>query len=216
MKNLKKLSLVLLCSILLFGITGCGNEESLEGNENETVPTYQINLNDNIMIYQSRHSTLCGGWMFPTNASEILGEKIEITDTGYPRINVGSIEIAPHEWNDIYSKLIFDEEKENAALEKFQIWSESSSFGVGKFLPTFENHEFGYEYHTIDLQEPEKYPELNAKLEEGIFAFEKNIDTIFIQEGAYLRTGPCGEAYSEVEVLTEEICEEYHLNCGRW
>lgn len=214
---MKKICLILLCGVLLFGMTGCKNEEEvLETEPNESLPTYQINLNENISVYQSRHSTLCGGWMFPSNAEEILGEKIEITDAGYPRINVGSIEIAPHEWNEIYSQLTFDEEKENKALEKFNGWSDTSFFGVGKFLPTFENHEFGYEYHTIVLKEPEKYPELNVKLEEGIEAFEKNIDTIFIQEGAYLRTGPCGEALSEPELLTEKICEEYHLNCSRW
>ena len=214
---MKKICLILWCGVLLLGITGCKNEEEVFENEpNESLPTYQINLNENIFVYQTYHSTLCGGWMFPLNAEEILENKIERTEVGYPRINVGSIEIAPHEWDEIYSKLTFDEEKENKALEKFQKWQSETYFGVGKFEPTFENHEFGYIYHTIVLKEPEKYSELNVKLEEGIEAFEKNIDTIFVQEEAYLRTGPCGDALSEPELLTEEICEEYHLNCSRW
>ena len=206
---------ILICFFLL-GITGCKNQETVDNDIPEQEPTYQINLNENISVYQTYHSTLCGGWMFPLNAEEILGNKIEMTDAGYPRINVGSIEIAPHEWDEIYLQLTFDEEKENKALEKFEIWSNESYFGVGKFESTFTNHEFGYTYYTIVLEEPEKYSELNGKLEESIEDFENNIDTIFIQEGAYLHTGPCGDAVSGAEILTEEICEEYHLNCGWW
>ncbi len=213
---MKKRVLMVLCGILLLCATGCKNNEVNEHESEGSTLVYQINLNENILVYQSRNSTLCGGWMFPLNAKEILENKIETTDKGYPRINVGSLEIAPHEWEEIYPKLIFDEEKENKSLEKFNEWSKSSSFGVGKFVPTFENHEFGYEYYTIVLKEPEKHSELNSKLEQGIKDFENNIDTIFIQEGAYLRTGPCGEAVSEPEILTEEICESYNFNCSRW
>ena len=216
MRKLRKIGLLILCGVLLLGTTGCENEGIVDNDNTKQEPAYQINLNENISVYQTHHSTLCGGWMFPLNAEEILENKIEMTDAGYPRINVGSIEIAPHEWDEIYFQLTFDTEKENKASEKFKTWSNESYFGVGKFEPTFTNHEFGYTYYTIVLEEPEKYSELNAELEEAIENFEKNIDTIFIQEGAYLHTGPCGGAVSGSEILTEDICEEYHLNCSRW
>ena len=101
---------ILICFFLL-GITGCKNQETVDNDIPEQEPTYQINLNENISVYQTYHSTLCGGWMFPLNAEEILGNRIEMTDAGYPRINVGSIEIAPHEWDEIYPQYGFSSHK---------------------------------------------------------------------------------------------------------
>ena len=39
---------------------------------------------------------------------------------------------------------------------------------------------------------------------------------IFAKNGAYLYTGPCGEALGERQILTEEMCDTFHISCDRW
>lgn len=215
---MKKIEQILLCFLCLCLITGCGKEEAKapEVTATPSEETITINLNDNLEVAQVRHDTVCGGWTFITNAEEIFPDRITNREE-YLELNVGG-DIAPHEWEEARSKLTYDAEKEQKANETFSKITSDQILGITDFEGKFQNHEFSYVYMSLELSDEsqEKYPELKEQLTNHQEAFEEQIKSLFIPEGAYFRRGPCGGAAAYTEILTEELCNQYHLTCDRW
>ncbi len=206
---MKKLFLIVLCGLCFFGTTGCGNKEEQKEQESEKTPT-KINLNDNLEVFENWHVTLCGGQHFTTNAEEVFKNGVtENTAFQYKTIGVGN-EIDPGDWDKLKGQLTYDLEKEKAAEEKFNQIT-SNRFGVGKYVSSFKDHEF----YTLEIVTSNKYDDVNQELKEAEKQINQELSSIFYKD-AYLKQGPCGYGYSIPVTLTEEMCQAYNLNCGRW
>lgn len=211
---MKKVLWLLLFGFLCLLPLGCGKEETLEPTPTPTENEYIVNLNDNIEVYPNRYSTLCGGWMFITNLEDYITAGTVERD-GYTEIQVGSAEIAPHEWEEYLTHFTYDSEKENVAKSEFEA-VDPNLYGIGNYISSFADHKFYYEYYAIELADEEMYPEFASKLNETRQSFENQMLDIFAKNGAYLYTGPCGEALGERQILTEEMCDTFHISCDRW
>ena len=211
---MKKILLLLLGGMVSIFPLGCGKEEVLEPTLTPPDQEYVVNLNDNIEVYYNRYSTLCGGWMFITNLEDYVTAGM-IKQDGYTEIQVGGSDIAPHEWEEYMTHFTYDSDKENMAKSEFnQI--DGNLYGIGNYVSSFDQHKFYYEYNTIEVVDEASYPEFASRLNETRQSFENQMLDIFAKNGAYLYTGPCGEAYGERQVLTDEMCDMFHISCDRW
>ena len=150
---MKKVLWLLLFGFLCLLPLGCGKEETLEPTPTPTENEYIVNLNDNIEVYPNRYSTLCGGWMFITNLEDYITAGTVERD-GYTEIQVGSAEIAPHEWEEYLTHFTYDSEKENVAKSEFEA-VDPNLYGIGNYISSFDDHKFYYEYNAIELADEE-------------------------------------------------------------
>lgn len=197
------------------------NKEEVKPVETPTTPTpveedtkikstlNRINLNDNIIVMDWLSAgTYCNYYIFSDNIEEVIPSKYIKTVNGRKYIILYDEEL-----NDYYqmpdNEIHYLEDLESTAVESLN--SLELPIGIINFQGFNNNHHIGYSYST--LQFLEDYGSLTNEYNNIHNIFSNNLDSIFTN--AYYVQGGCGSGYDPV-LLTETLCEKYHLTCDRW
>lgn len=205
----KKLLLLYVC---LFAFTGCSEKENLENEERK------INLNDNIMVTLNTKSTGnadCFFYMFVDNLQKIFPD-VQIKKNDYYNYvsywsgsssDTVSGEISNEELTNNIGKLNFDTDTEKKIIDLFKKYQKDSYTGIKNIEYVLDNHRLGFTYNYLIFNDYDY--ELDSEI------FDADVQDMLIDAVRF--NGPCGGFdYEEEVLLTEEICDNYNLNCGRW
>ena len=223
----KKVLFLLLCSVLVFNLTGCDNDSNSNPNNNpnnnaantsNNQENSMINLNDNIEITINTKSTgtaNCFFYMFATNLQEVFPTaQIKSTNNYYyvsywpgSESDGTTGEITEEGLNNNMNSLEFDNDQETALIGLFKQYQNGTYTGMKDVEYSFENHRFSFSYNYLVFKN-------NDYTSDGTTANSIIQDAL---TNATKFNGPCGGFdVSDDAVLTENLCDEYNLNCGRW
>ena len=217
MKN--KILIALLCGFFLLSITGCGNQQdSVEekSDQNSDLPAEQMkfNLNDNLEVYTSLMGEPdgCGFSMFATNLKDIFPDATidSYNKVSYwlgPKDDAVDGEISEEDLKDKIDHLEFDLTKENNAKEVMEEVKNNIDHysGMKDFSYSYDNHRFYYYYWYLEFEDSQYSTDATVINEKVNHVFKDSIRF----------HGTCGGTGS-TEILTEELCDEYQLECDRW
>lgn len=177
----------------------------------------KINLNDGISVKLNFVNwSQPGGYYFITNMSSVLPQlegKKSIT-VGWNEDQVGNgIDVLLADWEDALQKFTFDTSKEENAKAVFQKIESANQKGI-QFNPNISGHEFGYKYIYLTVSNT-SYHSLNSAFKANKKDLQNEIDSTF-SNAIYVTLPGYGVYPSYDELLTEEICNEYHLVCSKW
>lgn len=198
----------------------------------------KINLNENILIYKSAFSTKgCGSdVVFTDNIGEVMADYKSYD--GYDIHSNSKFEIdyddyaTDEEFYEAYSKMNEARDKDFSEKKSKLIYNNSN---VTKAHNDIENHlktikglksysvnnnpeSFVIEYEYIYISNSSSLGNFGKTFNQYYSNIDTKIDSIINQYGGKtLLYGGCGDWNDDPSILlTEEICEEYNLNCGRW
>lgn len=209
---MQKFGLGLLCGVLLFSITGCNNDTDAVEEENK------INLNDNVEVSIQTKSTSTADhffYMFVTNLQEVFPSANIKNNDHYYYVSywVGNEEdatdgeISEEGLRNHFNSLDFDADLEEAITNIFNKYQNNAFSGIKDVEYTLDNHRLTYTYHYLTFKNGDYNSEgdtLNREVEE-------------ILKDSTRFNGPYGGFdHSEDVILTEDLCNEYHLECDRW
>jgi len=173
----------------------------------------KINLNENILVTEAYSSTMCGSYVYATNFDAIFGNNDTYACDSCTYKTEAELE-------SLFSQLVFDTTKEQAASNNLKaIMNMKKGFSDEKWS-SFENHKLQYTFHYLlfgynamegEFTHNRFNDEMNANINDKAWAYEKKI----VNTGDYYGGG-CGDAPGEPVLLTQELCNEYHLTCDRW
>ncbi len=177
----------------------------------------KINLNDNISVTLNFVNwSQPGGYYFINNMASVLPQltgKKSIT-VGWDEDKVGDgIDVLLSDWEDALQKFTFDTSKEENAKAVFQKIESANQKGI-QFTPNISGHEFGYKYIYLTVSNT-SYHSLNSAFKANKNNLQNEIDSTF-SDAIYVTLPGYGVYPSYDELLTEEICNEYHLVCSKW
>ena len=210
----------ILCSILLLGITGCGNTDKETEKLSNPLEETKINLNDNIEVTVKTESTGtpdCFFYMFATNLEEVFPNAKIYTYDNYRFVSywMGNAndradgEITEEDLKTNINALQFNSNQEKAIDDLFKQYQDSEHPGIKEVEYSFSEHRLSFAYHYLIFKNnDDKY------LSDGEI-LNSEVQKILVD--AIRFNGTCGGFdFSEDMILTEELCEEYHLSCDRW
>ncbi len=177
----------------------------------------KFNLNDGISVKLNFVNwSQPGGYYFITNMSSVLpqlvGKKSIIV--GWDEDQVGNgIDVLLSDWEDALQKFTFDTSKEENAKAVFKKIESANQKGI-QFTPNISGHEFGYKYIYLTVSNT-SYHSLNSAFKANKNDLQNEIDSTF-SNAIYVTLPGYGVYPSYDELLTEEICNEYHLVCSKW
>ena len=103
--------------------------------------------------------------------------------------------------------------KEENAKAVYQKIESANQKGI-QFTPNITGHEFGYKYIYLTVSNT-SYHSLNSAFKANKNDLQNEIDSTF-SNAIYVTLPGYGVYPSYDELLTEEICNEYHLVCSKW
>ncbi len=177
----------------------------------------KINLNDNISVTLNfMNWSQPGGYYFITNMASVLPQltgKKSIT-VGWDEDKVGDgIDVLLSDWEDALQKFTFNMSKEENAKAVFQKMESANQKGI-QFTPNISDHQFSYKYIYLTVSHT-SYHSLNSAFKANKNDLQNEIDSTF-SDAIYVTLPGYGVYPSYDELLTEEICNEYHLVCSKW
>ena len=214
----KKVLLIALCGMLLLGATGCGNDSKTNNDEPIKQEDNKINLNDNIEVTINTKSTGtpdCFFYMFATNLEEIFPNAQIDTYNNYrsvpywigPSIDATEDEITEEGITNNIDSLQFNSNQEKAIVDLFKKYQDKTYNGIKNVEYTFENHRLTFSYDYLVFK--------NKNYKSDGETLDSKVQQILID--AIRFEGTCGGFdFNEDTTLTEELCDEYNLNCDRW
>ena len=179
----------------------------------------KINLNDYISVTVNYYNyAQPGGYYFITNFDSVfpqLAGKTSIT-VGFNDDTVGKdgIDILLKDWEDaVNSKFTYDTAKESKAQSIIEKIKNENKKGI-LFTPQIDNHRIDYKYEYLTISNT-SYKSLNNALVESKESIKSEIGSIF--NGAIRVTLPGYAVWPKNDkLITEEVCNDYHLTCSRW
>ncbi len=189
------------------------NNTSSSSSASSTIA--KINLNENVGV--SIYSTIGGcvyNYLFITNLKDVFpqitGATFSLDDP-----NGNAVESIPYEeWTNNFSKLVFDVEKENKAINALEKLSQTPYKGIADLNYYNNNHYIGYDYYYLRPSDSNYYKNIYDNLNMVKNNYQKEINTIL--SGSYaVCVGGAGND-PEKTALNEELCQKYNLNCDRW
>ena len=191
-------------------------EEVSEEVSNSTTPSKsnEINLNDNLkatLYHKDTGDTTCFFYMFVSNLTNVY-PNLGLSDYSnsikrahyWPgdAADKADSEVSNDDLNN--SSLSFDASKESSLESIFAKYENASGINIERF--NNDNHRISFTYHYITFNGLDVADGTKANAE-----IQKALD------GSTLFQGPCGGYdYYENITLTEELCDEFNLTCGRW
>lgn len=215
---MKKIFLGLLCGVLLLGITGCGSDSKANDNTVTEQENNKINLSDNIEVTINTKSTGtkdCFFYMFATNLEEVfpmaeIDNYNNYRSVSYwvgPSADATDGEITEEGLTNNINSLQFNTNQETAIVDLFKQYQDNTYEGIREVEYTFENHRLTFSYDYLTFKN-------NDYKSEGV-TLDSEAQKILVN--AIRFKGTCGGFdYNEDTTLTEELCDEYNLNCDRW
>lgn len=182
---------------------GTGSNSSSSSSSN-LIGNTKINLNDNIVVFQEYDTILCGFGIFATNLKEVFpnwnGSYCPFND-----YTCQANELTDDMINANINNIKWDTNKEANAKRVFENGA-SKTNGIKEFTYKVENHRYSYILQYLKV--------LDGSFKTDGMVLASDIKNAI--KGAKFFYGPCGSPMGYNEVLDEELCSEYHLNCGRW
>ena len=214
----KKVFLIAFLGVLLLGSTGCGTDFKTNDNEAAKKEDNKINLNDNVEVIINTKSTGtpdCFFYMFTTNLEQIFPNAKIDTYNNYrsvpywigPSIDAADFEITEEGITNNIDLLQFNSNQEKAIVNLFKKYQDKTYNGLKNVEYNFENHRLTFSYNYLVFKN-------NNYKSEGEM-LDSKVQQILVD--AIKFKGTCGGFdFEEDSTLTEQICDEYNLNCGRW
>lgn len=214
----KKILLIILCGVLLFGITGCDNNSKPNEDSSNKLENNKINLNDNIEVTINTKSTGtsdCFFYMFATNLQDVFPNAKIDNYNGYhsvaywigPSADATDGEITEEGLTNNISSLQFNKKQETAIVDLFKQYQNNTYEGIKSMEYTFENHRLTFTYNYLVFKSDEYKSDgetLDSKVQKILLSATKF-------------KGTCGGFdFDENTILTEDLCDEYNLTCDRW
>lgn len=197
----------------------------------------KINLNENIMINKGDAFSSCGDStiIFASNLEELYpdmvkkdekGNKIiylirdsfkeEIIKNGYwsesefGRYNLES------KFNEKYDQINWNTQKEEEVNKILKEMEKEVVPGIKNFQGGLQDHVgFHYYYDYLNIYDDAMFNTLDKELKDAHNKFWNKLDKALVGYTTLAYYDACGTGPDET-MLTEEICKEFHLNCGRW
>lgn len=214
----KKVLLIILCGMLLFGVTGCGSDSEIDGDTVTIQDDNKINLNDNIEITLNTKSTGgkdCFFYMFATNLDEVFpNAKIDSYNNYHsvhywigPSIYAAEDEITEEGLTDNINSLQFNTDQESAIVNLLQEYQNNVYEGVKSVEYTLEDHRLTFSYDYLVFK--------NNDYKSDGETLDSKVQEILVDATKFI--GACGGFdFDKDTILTEELCDEYNLICDRW
>ena len=189
-------------------------------SNNNTSSTSRINLNNNISVteYHVNDGTIdCFYYMFLTNLPEIFPEakisKINnnpaTVDFWHTKQDRQSYEVSTEEINEYLASgaLKINTSAENNFKNILNKYKNGNYKGIANVSYTESNHRFTFTYDYISFN--------GLNVSSNGETANKEIQNALSNSTKFV--GPCGSASGyKNQILNEELCSKYHLDCGRW
>jgi len=177
----------------------------------------KINLNDN--IYVEIHEGinpegLTMGYIITTNAEEIFGNDVLVSSDGFKMI-YNYIE----GFDEKYNQLVFNDALELSTLNLLERMGSNLPAGVSSFTCSKNDRRMincRTKYLSIAYDMQEQFATLNQELNISVNIVFSYPSQAFNNVGVYISPGGMGVGPGEPILLTEQLCNEYHLTCDRW
>lgn len=114
--------------------------------------------------------------------------------------------------------LKYDSEAEEKASESLKELKEQILPGIIEFAYSNNNHKYTYTYKALLLESNQDLDEFGTSYNKQYNNFTSKINDIF-KNGTIIDescNGACGIGPGNAELLTEALCNKYHLTCDRW
>ena len=217
-------------------------EESNKKEEAKEEPTStitstidKINLNENILVeYSGRTTKGCGSdIVFTDNIADVLADyyssSYSETYKGYDKYESSKIKYEDYDdeseyykaidedFTSKYNKLIYNESKATSAKNEIESYLKTVK-GLKDYSVTGDAHSLVARYSFLYIHNSNSLENFGKNFNNYYYNVSQKINSIIAKyNGSRLAFGGCGD-YNEPDpkVLTETICQEYHLNCARW
>lgn len=166
-----------------------------------------INLNDNVVVTEYTKSIYeeCSFYVFATNLKQLF-PKVENHWCPFPKEQCFENELPVDDYNEKFSTIQFDTQKEQEVINLLEKYKNGNYAGIVVNSYNLNSQHFltmNYKY----LQIQDTY------YIEGTDAAKKIQNLLKSATRLY---GNCGATdFSSTKVLTEDLCNEYHLKCER-
>ena len=200
--------------------TNSHNSPNKNSTNNNTPATNKINLNNNISVteYHISSGTInCIYYMFVTNLQEVfptaeiskINNNPSEVDFWHTKQDRQSYEVSTEEINEYLASgaLKINTSAENNFKNILNKYKNGNYKGIANVSYTESNHRFTFTYDYISfngLNVSSNGEQANKEIQNAL-----SNSTKFV--------GPCGSASGyKNQILNEELCSKYHLDCGRW
>lgn len=200
--------------------TNSHNSPNKNSTNNNTPATSKINLNNNISVteYHISSGTInCFYYMFVTNLQEVfptaeiskINNNPSEVDFWHTKQDRQSYEVSTEEINEYLASgaLKINTSAENNFKNILNKYKNGNYKGIANVSYTESNHRFTFSYNYISfngLNVSSNGEQANKEIQNAL-----SNSTKFV--------GPCGSASGyKNQILNEELCSKYHLDCGRW
>ena len=179
----------------------------------------RINLNENLLVFRSEVMTGCWEVYFASNYKEVYPEAVGNNDFDFNYI--------ADDYSDLHSlfesrknQLLFDTQKEQQAISYL---NELKIIKKGVKSIDYKLNDHGLTYYISYLyfssgDEDSDYnnsrfvKEMNSHIDDKVYGAHRKVEKL-----GFLSPGGCGGWGEDTPtILTEALCEEYHLTCDRW
>lgn len=168
-----------------------------------------INLNDNVVVteYTKYASGTCSFYVFATNLKQLF-PSVKDHWCPYPKEQCMESELAMDDYNNNFNAIQFDTNKENEIMNLLKQYKNGNYPGL-----IINSYDFNSQHFlTLDYQYLQIHD--NRYYLEGSDGANKLQNLL---KGATKLYGNCGATdFNSNKVLTEELCNQYHLKCDRW
>lgn len=167
-----------------------------------------INLNENVVVTEYTKSIYeeCSFYVFATNLKQLF-PKAENHWCPFPKEQCFEEELAVDDYNANFNSIQFDTAKEQEVINLLKKYKNGNYAGIVVNSYNLNNQHFlTMDYKYLQIQD--------TYYIEGTDAAKKIQNLLKSATRLY---GNCGATdFSSTKVLTEELCNEYHLKCDRW
>ena len=160
----------------------------------------KINLNENISVIQ--HTTVVNdiySYAFISNLNDIFGA-------------VNNIIYEDFKCNK--NNLIIDTTKETQAVSILNSIKNKNILGISEFKCSDEDNLISYQYKYLTVADSNYYKNISNGLKNAKSKMDSEINNALTGSTKVLVGGAGGDDYAEL--LTEDLCNAYHLTCSRW
>lgn len=185
-------------------------ESSTTAPTSNPTPTKKdtINLNDNVVATEYTKSIYeeCSFYVFATNLKQLF-PKVENHWCPFPKEQCFENELPVDDYNANFNSIQFDTKKEQEVINLLKQYKNGNYAGiVVNSYNLNDQHFLTMDYKYLQIQD--------TYYIEGTDAAKKIQNLLKSATRLY---GNCGATdFSSTKVLTEDLCNEYHLKCDRW
>lgn len=181
----------------------------------------KINLNENILVNEyNPWVPYCGSNYVATNFEEVFKNYLSkgsktleiILDDSDDAVNLkpNSGKIKESDFNNLEKNLVEDTTSGKKIVSAFETIKNGKYPNFIDFSYTYEKGAFSYQYRNLQVSDFRL-----KRLADGLNKYHP-IENALKGIKIYQAYGACGSGPGDEELLTEELCVKYNINCSRW